>query len=261
MTKDVIGRTIGKFGSQGRNVLARFLIDREIYPNVLTIIGVFINFVAGMLVGFGVIADAGINWVHVLAGFVIILANIFDTLDGTVARMAGQETKFGAFFDSVTDRYSDMFLFSGAIAYFAMKGDLHFVVISALAAVGGIMTSYTRARAESLLPGKFNGGYMERPERVIVLAISCLFSRLYFGMICIAFLANLATFHRIWDAWRINRNLEQPEKARQGYGSINDPLPLRTLRAVLFWTYSRQTWQHDALGIVLFLLLLVSPLR
>lgn len=261
MTKDVIGTTFGRLGSQGRDALARFFIDRGISPNVLTIIGVLINCAGGMLIGFGATADTGINWVHVLAGFVVILANIFDTLDGAVARMSGQVTKFGAFFDSVTDRYSDMVLFSGAITYFALKGDLLFVVISAMAAVGAVMTSYTRARAESLLPGKFDAGYMERPERIMVLAISCLFTRLYFGMICIAFFANLATFHRIWDVWRMNRNIEYPENARQGYGSINASLPLRTLRAVLFWTYSRQTWQHDALGGVLFILLLISPLR
>ena len=261
MTKDVIGTTLGKFGSQSRDALARFLIDRGISPNILTIVGVFINLAGGVLVGFGATADAGINWVHVSAGVVIILANIFDTLDGAVARMAEQVTKFGAFLDSVTDRYSDMFLFSGAITYFALKGDLLLVIVSALAAVGGVMTSYTRARAESLLPGKFDAGYMERPERIMVFAVSCLFSRLYFGMICIAVLANLATFHRVWDVWRMNRNIEHPDKARQGYGSINAPLPFRTLRAVFFWTYPRQTWQHDAFGIFLLALLLTSPLR
>ena len=261
MTKNVIGTTLGSLGSKGRDALARFLIHKGISPNVLTSVGVFINIVGGVLVGFGATAAAGINWVHVLAGLVIILANIFDMLDGAVARMAGQVTKFGAFFDSVTDRYSDMFLFSGAIAYFALRGDFVFVVISSLAAVGGFMTSYTRARAESLLPGKFDAGYMERPERIMVFAVSCLFSRLYVGMICIALLANLATFHRVWDVWRLNRNFEHPENARQSYGSINAPLPIRTLRAVLFWAYPRQTWQHDALGIVLFVLLLASPLR
>ena len=261
MTKDVIGRTLGRFGSQGRDACARFLIDKGISPNVLTIVGVFINAAGGALVAFGARAEAGFNWIHVFAGVVIILANIFDTLDGAVARMAGQETKFGAFLDSVTDRYSDMFLFSGAIVYFALKGDILLVVVSSLAAVGGLMTSYTRARAESLLPGKFDAGYMERPERIMVLAVSCLFSRLYFSMLCIVFFANLATFHRVWDVWRMNRNIERPEHARQGYGSINAPFPLRAFRAMFFWTYPRQTWQHDALGILLFVLLLASPLR
>ncbi|PIE29002.1 CDP-alcohol phosphatidyltransferase [candidate division KSB3 bacterium] len=261
MNKDIIGKTLGKLGSRGRDACARFLIEKGFSPNILTLAGVVINVLGAVLLALGVRDVTGINWMHITAGAVILLANIFDTLDGAVARMSGQETRFGAFLDSVTDRYSDMCLFSGALVYFAVKGDVLFVIVSSLAAMGGIMTSYVRARAESLLPGKFNAGYMERPERIIVFAIACLFDRLYFGMLCIAVFANLATFHRGWDVWCMNRNLEDPEHARQGYGSIKAPRHLRALRSVFFWTHSRQTWQHDALGIFLFVLLLISPHR
>ncbi len=261
MTKDIIGKTIGKFGSQGRDALARIFLNKDISPNVLTVTGVFVNIIGGVLLVVGTRAKPGINWFHVAAGLVILVANIFDTLDGTVARMSGQASKFGAFFDSVTDRYSDMILFGGAITYFALRKDIPLVAASSLALVGGIMTSYTRARAESLLPGTFDAGYMERPERIVVLAASCVFSRLYVGILCIAILANLATFHRIWDVWQMNHNLAHPDHARKGYGSINSPAVIRVMRSIIFWTYPRQTWQHDAIGIVLFILMLVAPHR
>ncbi len=138
MTKDFLGKTLGKFGAQGRDALAYALINNRISPNLLTITGVIINILGGMLIAVGsraVQADPEVNWVHVLAGSVIILANIFDVLDGTVARLSGQVSKFGAFLDSVTDRYSDMILFSGAITYFALQHDVLCVSFSAIALV------------------------------------------------------------------------------------------------------------------------------
>jgi CDP-diacylglycerol--glycerol-3-phosphate 3-phosphatidyltransferase len=261
MTKNFIGEAFGKVGSKWRDALARRIIDHNISPNMLTFTGVSINLIGGVVLAMGANAEDRFNWFHVLAGLIILLANTFDMLDGTVARMSGRVSKFGAFSDSVMDRYSDMALFAGAITYFALRQDILFVVISAFALVGGIMTSYTRARAESLLPGKFDAGYMERPERIVALAVTCLMSRLYMGMLFIAIFSNLATFHRIWDTWRVNRNLTHPEDARQGYGSINSPAIIRALRNIIFWTYPRQTWQHDALNAILFILALLAPLR
>ncbi len=262
MTSDVLGKTLGTFGSQARDAIARAIVNSGISPNLLTATGVLINMFAGALLVVGVKSTPGaVNWWHVTAGAVIFFANAFDVLDGAVARTAGRVTKFGAFFDSVTDRYSDMLLFAGAITYFALRNDISFVAVSAIALAGSVMTSYTRARAESLLPGRFDSGYMERPERIVGILISCLFSRLYVGMACIAIFSNLATFHRIWDARQISRNLEQPESARQGYGSLKSPWIVRRIRSIVFWTYPRQTWQHDVLSVTLFLVILVSPLH
>ncbi|MDY0095937.1 MAG: CDP-alcohol phosphatidyltransferase family protein [Candidatus Vecturithrix sp.] len=261
MTKNILGKTLGTLGSQWRDALARAIIERKISPNILTIIGFMINLLGGVLLIFGATIPTRFNWIHVLAGGVILIANIFDMLDGAVARMSNRVTRFGAFCDSVTDRYSDMILLGGAIAYFAWRRDLSWVIISVLALVGSVMTSYTRARAESLLPGKFDAGYMERPERIVILAVTCLVSRLYMGMLIIAVFSNLATFHRIWDAWQVDHNLEHPEDARRYYGSPHSPFMIRTFRNLIFWSYPRQTWQHDVLGIVLFILILVAPLR
>jgi len=262
MTIGMVGKAIGKYGSQARDAIARAIVNSGISPNLLTATGVLINMCAGALLAIGVKSTPGaINWWHVAAGAVIFFANAFDVLDGAVARMAGRVTKFGAFFDSVTDRYSDMMLFAGAITYFALIKDLPFVVVSAVALVGSVMTSYTRARAESVLPGRFDSGYMERPERIVVFLGSCLFSRLYVGMAYIAILSNLATFHRIWDARQISLNLERPESARLGYGSPNSFWLIRGIRSIVFWTFPRQTWQHDLLSLMLLLILLLSPIR
>jgi CDP-diacylglycerol--glycerol-3-phosphate 3-phosphatidyltransferase len=261
MTKNIIGKTLGKFGSQWRDALAQAFISMKISPNILTVTGFMINIMGGVLLAYGAHAQGRINWIHVLAGCVIILANIFDMLDGAVARLSEQVTRFGAFCDSVTDRYSDMLLLGGAMTYFVLRKDILFVVISALAFVGGVMTSYTRARAEALLPGKFNAGYMERPERIVVLAATCLLSRLYMGILFVAIFANLATLHRIWDAWRVDNGIEHPERIRKGYGSPYSPVILRTIRNIIFWTYPRETWQHDTLGLVFLLLTILAPLR
>lgn len=261
MTKNIIGKTLGTLGSQWRDALAQAIIARKISPNILTITGFVINLIGGALLIFGVTVHTRFNWIHVLAGGVIIVANIFDMLDGAVARMSNRVTRFGAFCDSVTDRYSDMILLGGAVTYFALRRDLSWVIISVCALLGSVMTSYTRARAESLLPGKFNAGYMERPERIVILAVTCLASRLYMGMLIIAVFSNLATFHRIWDAWQVDHNLEHPDDARKYYGSPNSPFVIRAIRNLVFWTYPRQTWQHDVLGVVLLILTLIAPLR
>ena len=263
MTKDMLGKAFGKFGSQGRDALARGIINSGISPNWLTAAGVLINAIAGALLVVGALATppGKLNWWHVLAGVVIFVGNTFDMLDGAVARMSGRVTKFGAFIDSVTDRYSDMLLFCGAITYFVLREDLVLIVISALALMGSIMTSYTRARAESVLPGKFNSGFMERPERIVAFAVASLFSHLYAGMICIAIFGNIAAFHRIWDVRKISMNLEHPEQARQGYGSMNAPVAIQAARQLIFWTHPRQTWQHDLLCVVIFISLVAAPLR
>jgi CDP-diacylglycerol---glycerol-3-phosphate 3-phosphatidyltransferase len=259
MTKNVIGQTVGGLGSQWRDALARRIIRYNISPTALTLIGVLINLLGGFLIGIGAFAHGAINWIHIGAGLVILVANIFDMLDGAVARMSKRVTKFGAFADSVLDRYSDMALFAGAITFFALKHDSVFVVVAAIAAIGSLMTSYTRARAEALLPGNYNSGYMERPERIVILAFTCILNRLYVGMIFIAILGNIATFHRIWDAHQTAFNLEHPDRAGKGYGSPTAPAIVRFGQRLLFWNFPRQTWQHDLMGLIIGILTVLAP--
>src|SRR3974377_2463741 len=122
----------------------------RISPNVLTFIGLLINIAAAFLFGY---ANAQTQQrMFIYAGLVIIGAGIFDMVDGRVARATGQVTTFGGFFDSVIDRYSDLALFFGLLVFYARANRFFYVVLVALVMTGSVMVSYTRARAESLIP-------------------------------------------------------------------------------------------------------------
>jgi len=170
----------------------------RIRPNVLTFIGLVINAVAALLLARGKFAVAGV---------VIILAGIFDMVDGRVARETRQVTAFGGFFDSVVDRYSDLVLLMGLLVYYASINRFFYVVLTAVVMTGSVMVSYTRARAENVIP-QCKAGFMERPERIVLLIIGALFNRMAQVLWVIAVLANLTVIHRMLYTWRETRRLE-----------------------------------------------------
>ena len=145
----------------------------RISPNALTFIGLVINIVAAFFFGEANVTNAGRMFLY--AGLVIIGAGIFDMVDGRVARRTGQVTVFGAFFDSVIDRYSDVVLFFGLIVYYARVNHFRYVVLVAFVMVTSLMVSYTRARAEALI-GSCKVGFMERPERIVLIILGALFN-------------------------------------------------------------------------------------
>ncbi len=122
------------------------------------------------------------------------------------------------------------------------------------------MASFTRAKAESILPGDFYFGYLQRPERLVILAVCCMLSRLYVGMIFVAIFTNIAVFHQVWEAWKVSYNLEHPEKARKNYNSLNSSAFVQSLRSLLFWTFPRQSWQYDVLSLILLIVTILAPL-
>ena len=139
-----------------------------ISPNVLTFVGVLINVAAAWQLAYGR---------FVTAGFIMIVANIFDFIDGKVAHESQAVSAFGGFWDSVIDRFSDISLFIGLIFLYS---DLHrtdYVMVTALAMMFAIMTSYTRARAESIIK-KCKVGFMERPERIVLFMIGAFTNRM-----------------------------------------------------------------------------------
>src|SRR5579875_1316567 len=133
----------------------------RISPNVLTFIGLLINTIAAIL--FGYANEHNYVRMFLYAGLVIIGAGIFDMVDGRVARQTDQVTVFGAFFDSVIDRYSDVVLFFGLMIFYARGNRLFYVGLVAFVMTACLMVSYTRARAEALI-GTCKVGFMERPE-------------------------------------------------------------------------------------------------
>lgn len=149
------------------NAMVRALASAGVPPNVLTAIGVTINVGCGVLFGLG-----EFFW----AGLVLIFANIFDMLDGNVARQTGNVTKFGGFLDSSLDRLSDMVAFLGIMVFYAGNTPQHSllnVILGGVAMIASVMVSYTTARSEGL-GVKANVGFLQRPERIVLLIIGAL---------------------------------------------------------------------------------------
>src|SRR5450432_4624954 len=129
------------------DAIVRWLALARINPNVLTFLGLVVNVLAAFMFGYA----NGDNQARMFryAGLVIIGSGFFDLVDGRVARASNQVTRFGGFFDSVIDRYSDAALFLGLMFFYAHGGRSTYVLLSAVAMIGSVMISYTRARAES----------------------------------------------------------------------------------------------------------------
>src|SRR5437588_10078312 len=144
------------------------------------------------------------------AALVVIGAGLFDMVDGRVARETNRVTRFGGFFDSVLDRYSDLALLMGLLVYYAFIYRFFYIVLTAIVMTGSVMVSYTRARAENTIP-KCKVGFLERPERVVLLIIGALFLRMAQVLWVIAVLSNLTVVHRMIYTYREAKALEDAQ--------------------------------------------------
>jgi CDP-diacylglycerol--glycerol-3-phosphate 3-phosphatidyltransferase len=194
-------RAIGLVCDKIVRLIVRGLALSRIHPNALTLIGLLINIVAAALLGTG-------NFLA--AGWVITGAAIFDMVDGRVARETNQVTRFGGFFDSVVDRYSDLALLMGLLVYYASINRSFYVVLTAIVMTAAVMVSYTRARAENIIP-KCKVGFLERPERIVLLIIGALFDRMAAVLWVIAVLGNLTVVTRMVFTWQESRRLEDAQ--------------------------------------------------
>jgi CDP-diacylglycerol--glycerol-3-phosphate 3-phosphatidyltransferase len=174
--------------------IVRGLALTRISPNVYTAIGLVISICAAVLFG----KASGENTARMFryAGLVIIFAGFLDMVDGRIARATNRVTVFGAFFDSVVDRYSDAALYFGLLVYYARANRFFYVVLAAVVMISSVMVSYTRARAESLI-GTCKVGFMERPERLVLVIIGALFNRMAPVLWVIAVLSSITVVHRI----------------------------------------------------------------
>jgi len=173
-------------------LIVRGLALSRIHPDALTFIGLVVNGIAAVLLAAGKFP---------VAGLVIIAAALFDMVDGRVARETNQVTVFGGFFDSVIDRYSDLVLLMGLLVYYASINRFFYVVLTAVVMTGSVMVSYTRARAECVIP-KCKAGFMERPERIVLFILGALFNRMAPVLWIIAVLANITVIHRMIFTWQ-----------------------------------------------------------
>ncbi len=152
----------------------RLLIKMGLTPNAVTVIGLLINVgVAIVFIAGGERGNRGdlrfVGW----AGFFTLFAGLFDMLDGQVARIGNMKSQFGAFFDSVLDRYSELVLFLGICYYLIAHHYFLSSLFAFIALIGSMMVSYTRARAEGL-GIELKGGVMQRPERVVLIGLSAM---------------------------------------------------------------------------------------
>jgi len=169
------------------NRIAAVLAFFRLTPNILTIIGVLLN------TGVGIVLLEGRFF---LGGWLYLIVSMTDLLDGILARQRQMSTRFGAFLDSVMDRFGDVVIFTGLLLHYALIHNIPCVVITATALCGALITSYTRARAECIIP-KCKLGFMERPERVILLSIGLLFDRVPICLLLMAISSFITIVDRI----------------------------------------------------------------
>jgi len=156
------------------NPLVNMLVRFNVSPNIITSVGLGLNGVAAVIFVIG--AEKGVRgelsyvgW----AGVTILIAGLFDMIDGRLARVGKMSSTFGALYDSVLDRYSELIMFLG-ICYYLVSHDYFLSSLFAFVAmIGSMMISYTRARAEGL-GIDCSVGIMQRPERIILIGLSAL---------------------------------------------------------------------------------------
>lgn len=175
--------------------VARFFLNLGLTPNSITLFGLVLSATAGVFAGLGKFT---------IAGLILLVGAPLDAVDGAMARQRGQPSKFGGFFDSVIDRYSELFLLGGLLYFYAVDGNTFACVLVFIAAAGSVMVSYTRARAEGLgLTAKV--GILSRMERMVALILFLLLRRPQYAIWIIAILANVTAVQRIISVYKQSR--------------------------------------------------------
>ncbi len=211
----------------------------RIHPNTLTLIGVIVNVGAAWALGFGR---------FMLAFVIMLVANIFDFIDGKVALRLQLQSEFGAFWDSTLDRFSDLALLTGLIFLYSKLGRSDYVMIAALTLIFSIMTSYARARAESLVQ-KCKVGFMERPERIVLFMIGAVTNRMAGVLWVVLVLSILAVENRIYYTYLALNGKPMPSK--DGVQGI--------FARAFFWTDERATLPYDFWVIAILAFVWLTP--
>lgn len=168
-------------------------------PNALTALGFLLNVAVAY-----VLACGGLR----LGGVLVILASLFDTLDGAVARVTNRVTVFGAFFDSVLDRYSEAALYFGLLVWYARLGSTEEIFLIYATIIGSFLVSYARARAEGV-GIECREGWFTRFERLAVLILGLITLQLRLALWVLAICSNLTAVQRVWHVWRATRQAQE----------------------------------------------------
>ena len=172
--------------------MAGFLNRIGLFPNTVTIIGLVGNAVAAYFLARGQL---------LVGGIIVLVMGPIDALDGAMARLRGEPTEFGAFVDSVTDRYSELVIFLGLLIYFLQLGNTLAIILVYTAAAGSVLVSYVRARGQSV-GAETKVGLLSQLERYLVIVPSLIFNIPEIGLGIIAVFANITAIQRILDVRR-----------------------------------------------------------
>lgn len=165
-----------------------------ITPNMATLIGLMLNGVVAVIIGFG----------HpIIGGVLLLIASAFDMVDGAIARSTNSVSKFGGFFDSTIDRYSEIVVYVGLLFWLNRTQDDHIgAILILISATGAMMISYTRARAEAI-GYKASVGLLARPERVVLLALCLIIKQPLWALWILAVLTHVTAVWRILHVYRL----------------------------------------------------------
>jgi len=261
----ILQKTIGEPLEKLRGLAAAGLVRLGVTPNVLTVTGLIVSIGAGGLLALGHFGGAVV---------VIVLAGAFDMLDGSVARLSGKTTAFGAFLDSSLDRYSDVAIFGGVIGYYAVRGETSLVVAGVAALGGALLISYTRARAECLI-ASCKVGLFERGERLVTLMLGAVVGNVPAALWVLAVLTQWTVLVRIHHT---RRTLARRQRAHGTVPASGDCPPAKSpgkrdspkrrdspkgrrvppvgtvggqLYHLLFWDFKRGSIQYDVAVLVI----------
>jgi CDP-diacylglycerol--glycerol-3-phosphate 3-phosphatidyltransferase len=200
----VISERIGNLVRARLLVIGQRLADLGFTPNLLTVIGVILNF--------GVAAVIALGYPEV-GGALLLIASAFDMLDGAVARATGLTSRFGGFLDSTLDRYSEALVFGGVLIYLLDTNDAETgAILTFIATVGALLISYARARAEAA-GYKASVGLLARPERIILLAVCLIIGQPLWALWILAIATHITALTRIVHVWRASLAETTPDPA------------------------------------------------
>ena len=182
---DPLGKYIRIIAKYPGSILAK----TKVTPDQVTIIGLLANCVVAYFIARGSLS-------FFVMGILMWVAGFFDALDGSVARLTGKVTKFGSFFDSVLDRYSDSVIYLGILVYFLRSGAADHVILVTVAMIGSLAVSYVRAKAESL-DLECEVGLMPRTARIILLGAAFCIGQAFWGLMIVAVLTHFTVLQRI----------------------------------------------------------------
>lgn len=172
--------------------IARLFIKMGLKPNTITALGFFFTILAAYFTATGR---------FLIAGLILLVGAPLDVVDGSMARLRGEPTRFGGFIDSVTDRYSELVLLLGLLFYYVQQQNLSASLLAFIAAAGSVMVSYTKARAESLgFTAKV--GLLTRVERMIIMVVFLLIKRPIIALWIISIGANITAIQRMWFVYK-----------------------------------------------------------